>query len=141
MERKYKQRQMHIWGKQQYAIKMTTFLDSWLILVLFLNFNSTSLVPTNRRGFSSGRTFLLRRRWKWQSWREAEESTIRICNLISRFYWYFLSFIVHEKDTWCYTYFNGYIRRPLSIPGVYDKMHANTVSNTKPKFNAQFLKT
>lgn len=36
------------------------------------------------------------------------------------------------------THFSGYIRRPLSIPGQYDKNAANAVSNTKPKFNAQF---
>lgn len=35
------------------------------------------------------------------------------------------------------TYLRGYIRSPLSIPGVYDKKHANAVSNTKPKFKAQ----
>lgn len=36
------------------------------------------------------------------------------------------------------TYLSGYILRPLSIPGQYDKNAANAVSNTKPKFKAQF---
>lgn len=36
------------------------------------------------------------------------------------------------------THFSGYMRRPLSMPGQYDRKAANTVSNTKPKFNAQF---
>jgi len=37
------------------------------------------------------------------------------------------------------TNFKGYILRPLSMPGQYDKKAARAVSNTKPKFNAQFL--
>lgn len=36
------------------------------------------------------------------------------------------------------TYLSGNIRRPLSMPGVYDRTAANTVSNTKPKLRAQF---
>lgn len=36
-------------------------------------------------------------------------------------------------------YWRGYMRSPLSIPGVYDRNAANAVSNTKPKFSAQFL--
>lgn len=34
------------------------------------------------------------------------------------------------------TYFNGYIRSALSIPGPYDNAAAKHVSNIKPKFNA-----
>jgi hypothetical protein len=37
------------------------------------------------------------------------------------------------------THFKGYILKPLSIPGQYDKKAARAVSNTSPKFRAQFL--
>uniref|UniRef100_A0A1A9ZK35 Uncharacterized protein n=1 Tax=Glossina pallidipes TaxID=7398 RepID=A0A1A9ZK35_GLOPL len=33
----------------------------------------------------------------------------------------------------------GYMRRPFSMPGQYERKAAKMVSNTKPKFKAQFL--
>lgn len=35
------------------------------------------------------------------------------------------------------TYLSGYMRRPLSMPGQYDRKAASAVSNTRPKFSAQ----
>lgn len=40
---------------------------------------------------------------------------------------------------WLSTYLRGYIRRAVSIPGVYDSMAARQVSNTRPKLSIQFL--
>lgn len=37
------------------------------------------------------------------------------------------------------TYFNGNMRRPLSIPGQYERKAARAVSNTNPKFKIWFL--
>lgn len=37
------------------------------------------------------------------------------------------------------THLSGNMRRPLSMPGVYDRTAANIVSNTRPKLSAQFL--
>lgn len=44
-----------------------------------------------------------------------------------------------DNDNDYYTYFNGYIRSALSIPGPYDNEAAKHVSNMRPKFNAWLL--
>ena len=39
-----------------------------------------------------------------------------------------------------FAYFNGYMFKPLSKPGVQDRAAANAVSKHRPKFNILLLK-
>lgn len=72
---------------------------------------------------------------EWQSWEPPHESTEESGKVSERS----ATRRAHRDLTRCRTYFNGYMRRPLSMPGVYDRMAANTVSKMRPKFKAQFL--
>lgn len=102
------------------------------------------LVLTSRLACDECKNDEFRHKWKWITWMEQPVATRQIYEMIKKkkniwFEWIFgVMSTKMWKINWNDTHLSGYIRRPLSIPGQYERNAANAVSNTNPKFNAQF---